>query len=310
MIETEIGNFKAHKVDDEDFRKSVIGLCNTLILKEHKIIFPGPMAVSIERANFETLRRNFYWVCEKSDGVRYILFVSMFQYGGKSHKMCFLINRSLEVFLVSMCFPIEVYRGTVMDGELVQKNDGSWSFLVFDCMCIGGEYIKDKCLSERLSHTREMLTYLDVGKSCLGVALKNFVPLQSFEEYVATMVPTGYQNDGFVFTPENTVLGPGRSDALFKLKPQSHHTVDFLVNNRGDACVWDNIKYKKITTLNLPPEMKKSMRSGGAIVECMWTGSKWVPVMIREDKNRPNNKLTLDKTLLNFMENIQLKELY
>ena len=306
-----VGDVEITLVEDKAASTSVVRLCNELANQETKHIFPGPMAVSIERANFGQLKQNFYWVCEKSDGSRYILFSTMMQWGGQLRKMCFMINRSLEVYIIKVCFPVEVYRGTVLDGELIQQFDGSWIFLVFDAMCIDGLRIADQCHSTRISRVKGMLEYYKPELSNLHIQVKHFVPFQSFKQYTTEMMPTNYKNDGFVLTPENAKLEPGRCSKLFKLKPSDQHTVDFLVNSQGHACVWDDTKYKKVTNLLLPQEIKDVLvQKKGAIVECVWDGKVWSPLKIRTDKVRPNNKYTLDKTMLNFSENIQLRELF
>ena len=90
-------------------------------------IFPGPQPISIERKHFELLKKNTYAVCEKTDGIRHVCMCFMF--GDK--KMCVLVNRALDVYLLPLNMPRKSYEyGTTVDGELVKNTvDGKWYFI-------------------------------------------------------------------------------------------------------------------------------------------------------------------------------------
>ena len=61
--------------------------------------FPGSQPVSFEKRHLEVLEREDYYVCEKSDGVRYLLYFAI----PPSGPVAFLVNSKL------MCVYREVY---------------------------------------------------------------------------------------------------------------------------------------------------------------------------------------------------------
>eukprot|EP00922_Rhytidocystis_sp_ex-Travisia-forbesii_P055142 GHVS01081665.1.p1 GENE.GHVS01081665.1~~GHVS01081665.1.p1 ORF type:complete len:538 (-),score=116.90 GHVS01081665.1:296-1909(-) len=78
--------------------------------------FPGSQPVSLSKANLMELSRQPYVACEKSDGIRYLLFAAS--------KSVFLVDRKQDVRVLKMHLPRrgllhEAHQVTLLDGELV-----------------------------------------------------------------------------------------------------------------------------------------------------------------------------------------------
>jgi hypothetical protein len=108
---------------------------NSVFKSRDKDVFPGSHPISIERRHFPILKNNQYAVCEKTDGVRYLL--ACFMDGDR--KMCYFVNRKLEATLVTFCIP----RNTLLDGELVEVK-GEKYFMIFDGLMVNGVDIQKK----------------------------------------------------------------------------------------------------------------------------------------------------------------------
>jgi hypothetical protein len=270
--------------------------------------FPGPQPVSIERKDFDTLRNHPYWVCYKSDGVRY-LFVCV-RVDNRNYSL--FVNRKMDMFLTKITTATTVFDGTVLDGELVYNRETKQhEYVVYDATIVGGQSVTQKPLSARLDAATSVVSH--ITRSDIPIKIKLFFPLRDFQDYVNDIVPDiTHGLDGYVFTPEDSPVMSGTHYHMFKWKEQLKNTVDFRVehrkNRRGYVLYLSKGKslYEVSDTLTHPP-----MKKVPCIVECRYAGPhKWTPVLVREDKSHPNNYLTYTKTLYNIQENIQLEEFY
>jgi ATP-dependent DNA ligase len=250
--------------------------------------FPGPQPRSIERRHFELLRSQPYVVCEKTDGVRYIL--------RRDDGPCELVNRAFEVTPVSLNLP----RQTVLDGELVTYRTGRKMFVVHDAMLIKGQDITQCSLTERLNQARQVIrSVILTPKSPFGLTVKNMIPLEKFNE-LPTEFP--YETDGLVFTPVNEPVRTGTHETMFKWKPHDRITIDFLVRGR-DLYIQERGQLYKETEMHVPHNFPDD-----TIVECGYGELGWTPVKARTDKTHPNNRRTYLRTLVNLRENIGYNE--
>lgn len=283
-------------------------------LKEDQIppFFPGPQPISIERRHFSILKKNKYVVCEKTDGVRYMCIITRYE----DKKVCLLVNRKLDMFLVSLNFLRTSYDGTILDGELVKnKNSGKWYYLVYDAVMINGEDIKSRNLDERISLAHTVVSGIKrLAKDPLTIKMKMFHKMSGVQHFCEKELENlEFNTDGLVFTPVNDTIKIGTHETLFKWKPRDQNTIDFqlvyrpkswglYIQERGNLVFQSEIKHEEA------PEwfVEKS------IVECKYdsTKFKWVPLAIRTDKTYPNNRRTFYRTMVNIAEDIQIKEFY
>jgi len=129
--------------------------------------FPGTMPVNLCRKDVATVQSGGYWLAEKTDGVRYLLFVL----GGINNNQAssYLMDRSMAIFTfpgadgLGQALPA----GTVLDGELVYNClTSSYVFLVFDCLFWGAEPMVGLPFSQRLKaiHAKVLPVY-EQGKA-------------------------------------------------------------------------------------------------------------------------------------------------
>ena len=255
--------------------------------------FPGPQPVSIERRHFPLLTQQPYLVCEKTDGVRYLL--------ASTEDGVFLVNRAFEVSKVQ---GVRIPKDTLLDGELVRTRTGKTLFLVFDAVCVRGEDLKSLSLDTRLEKAR------GVTKGIIKTSSA------SFEVRVKAMTPLGspipdlnyfeYETDGLVFTPVQEPIRTGTHETMFKWKPHDRITVDFELKLGMDLYVQDRgIPYKE-SCLHL--QNRRPDLADGTIVECGHGELGWFVEKVRTDKTYANNRRTYFRTCVNLREHIQLSE--
>lgn len=260
---------------------------------EHESWFPGPQPVSIERRHFSILKRNEYLVCHKMDGTRHLL-VS-FEIDGT--KKVALVNRAFHVTYVTYTLP----RDTVLDGELVRRNDGKDVFLVHDAVMVRGEDLKNLSLIERLDKARACVRSI-LTKTPFVTIVKTMVPLTE----IHTLKEEPYETDGLIMTPIHEPVRSGTHETMFKWKPRERITIDFSVQNGEELYIQE--RGRLIHGAYMTSREKKY--PDGTIVECDYSDLGWRVVKVREDKTYPNNRRTFFRTLVNLREDIQLKEFY
>jgi hypothetical protein len=286
----------------------LLNFLHTTWNSSNKNYFPGPQPVSIERKHFGILKRNDYVVCEKTDGIRHALLAVMYE----DKKMCVIVDRSQEMYLLPINLPRPMFQGTVMDGELVKTETG-WQFMVYDCLLVSNVHVGHLDLLKRIETVSGPVSgIMKMAKDPLKVKVKTFWPLSNFSEFMEQKFP--YETDGIVLTPVNEPVRIGTHETLFKWKPRDSNTIDFQMKWRHDRWgMYVQEKGQLIFESELWPEqcgefdIKEDM-----IVECQyihWEGPRWwKPVNIRTDKTHPNNRRTFYRTLVNISENIQLAE--
>ena len=284
-----------------------------------KDYFPGPQPVSIEYRHFPILKGGDYVVCEKTDGERHMMVALMYE--GK--KKCLFVNRSFNMFEVSLILKKNVYDGTILDGELYEN-----TLMIYDAVLVCGKSVWNSNLLDRLGYAKfgvvDPIIYMKMDKHRLH--MKEFHHMRDFKDFMDEYLPNVKQEvDGLVFTPIQEPIRLGTHETMFKWKPQMKNTVDFLMKREPSretpGCVpgipawrlYVQEKGKLVFESEIPHNRMedKSWFEDGAIVECMYMPWEepmwWKPIKRRYDKTYPNNRRTFYRTIVNIKENIQMK---
>ena len=151
---------------------------------------------------------------------------------------------------------------------------------------------------------------------------KTFYKLSDFVNFLDE-----YENhknkDGIIFMPNNLPVLNGTQFSMFKWKPSDKHTVDFLIREESDkdlsAHVYHQQKLTRFANIRYNTEYGKEFidkyhtlenKKTECILECLFVKSmqNFSPILVRTDKNYPNSLRTVERTLFNAEEDIQLSE--
>lgn len=278
--------------------------------------YPGPNPVSLDTSHFPRLSAEPYYVCEKTDGVRYLMVCcQMPSPPGITHRpyinVCALVDRSMTAYVLSVrALPRAVYQGTLLDGEVAwNKAEERWEYLVFDALCISGVPVLNGTLPDRMVGVHRMMeVYSPDDRDTLYIRPKDFIAGTRFSEFRDALpdLERKYDIDGLILTPALPAVVFGRHMGLFKMKFSSKHTVDFLVGPDGRGLsVFDSGHHTPVGSLypgtTAPP---------GSIAECSLAqpgSTLWTLVMLRTDKSTANDMYTYQKTMLNMRENLTME---
>lgn len=189
--------------------------------------FPGKQPRPLNRDDLLFLDN--YVVTEKSDGVRFTLLLSRLD----NRNAAILVNRKFSMYQLQVFAPEVYFKGTVLEGELVEEGEGVLKFLVFDVSSFCGrsvvkwdflkryEKINDMCASSTdwnknhvLYKSSNIMGNLQTlaendkvvcipEKSCeLFIYPKSFYIFKGFMgSLVRNSRSLGHLSDGFIFTP-------------------------------------------------------------------------------------------------------------
>ena len=211
--------------------------------------FPGAQPVSFSAEHLQELKTQDYYVCEKTDGLRYLMYLTR---DGPTDIHYLIDRRNDYWFVPNLHFPhhedkafARFHTDTLLDGELVEDRhpDGTSTikFLVFDCLVLDGQILMQRTLDKRLAYfqTNVLRPYKDMYKKepqrPQPFVLEDKVTEFSYglEKMFKEIIPKVKQlhgNDGLIFTCRNTPYKTGTDEHILKWKPPSENTVDFLLH--------------------------------------------------------------------------------
>ena len=216
--------------------------------------FPGAQPVSFARRHIQALKERDYWVCEKSDGVRVLLFMTVDDEGREAH---YFIDRKNDYYLVPYLgfhAPLapptpdaevdfaSFHHRSVLDGELLWDTyppDGRrvLKYLVFDCMTLEGEDMTQRTLDKRLAYFGEKIwapydkllkMFPDDCSFLFQMEKKNFQLSYGTEMMFKDIMPgLKHACDGLIFTCRETPYKYGTDENILKWKKPEENTIDF-----------------------------------------------------------------------------------
>jgi len=304
--------------------------------------FPGANPVSIDRSAFTTLRTTDLVVALKTDGVRYILFMTT--KNNSSEPISIMIDRTLNMYEIEVWANEEFYyKNSIFDGELVWSDDDQMQYIVFDVILLKGMRCVEMCYKERLQVINNSILYADsdtdndviveqrVAEEDKIIARNNDFNLQILPKICVQSTQIcelwnnrkkcSHRNDGLILTFNNYHIDTGTSKSVFKWKPS--HSIDikcyfstewrFYANaNASDEEVELStlFKLRVDNTLKLLDMLQPKQK---CVIECIINvvGDEIVLVPERErtDKKAANTVKTIKATVVNAEENISIKEL-
>ncbi|KAI9296908.1 hypothetical protein K502DRAFT_323578 [Neoconidiobolus thromboides FSU 785] len=232
-----------------DFEKELRGEVGSLFnIKPER--FPGAQPVSFTLEHLQELKETDYFVCEKSDGVRCLLFTRI---NPKTKRPeTFLIDRKNKYrYLHDIHIPLPNCENngpfqdkTIIDGELVYdiEKDGKrvLKYLAFDLLSFQGKVLIQRGLEKRQGYLRtnvvkpflKRATQLNVlDKLTIIIEAKVMELSYGMIKILKEQVPTlKHKSDGLIFTSVNAPYTLGTCSTMLKWKPPNENSVDFKLH--------------------------------------------------------------------------------
>jgi mRNA guanylyltransferase len=228
------------------------------LLHRKSLGFPGAQPVSFARHHIDELQHRDYFMCEKTDGIRCLLYLTHFiNESSEPIEMQFLIDRKNDYY----CIPLDAvhiptpppagrggdfdisnfHRGTLLDGELVRQNikgKDKLTYLMFDILALDGESVMTRPFDKRIAKIEQLVwrpyrkfaeRYAsDVNAQPFQLQLKKMEFPYAAEAMFRQIIPAlPHGNDGLIFTCVGTEYTSGTDQHILKWKPPQENTIDF-----------------------------------------------------------------------------------
>ncbi|PKY02947.1 mRNA capping enzyme alpha subunit [Aspergillus campestris IBT 28561] len=213
--------------------------------------FPGAQPVSFSSKHLMELQREDYYVCEKTDGIRCLMYFARGE-SPEAPEIHYLIDRKNDYrYVPGLHFPLpnddtfqSFHVDTLVDGELVNDTyeDGTQQlkFLVFDCLVLDGQSLMHRTLDKRLAYFKEKVLKPynalyerfpeEKAHRAFTVEDKSTQFSYGIEMMFREIIPKVkkiHGNDGLIFTCRSTPYRIGTDEHILKWKPPSENTIDF-----------------------------------------------------------------------------------
>ncbi|ETI19426.1 hypothetical protein G647_09260 [Cladophialophora carrionii CBS 160.54] len=229
----------------EEFQREVAQLLG----RGRNLSFPGAQPVSFSAEHIQELKTQDYYVCEKTDGLRYLMYLTR----EGEHDIHYLIDRKNDYWFVPyLHFPHHedktferFHTDTILDGELVEDRYPDRppviKFLVFDCLVLDKQVLMQRPLDKRLAYFKSHVLgpYKEMYRQqpdrprpfvLEDKATEFSYGLEKMFKEIIPKVKQLHGNDGLIFTCRNTPYKTGTDEHILKWKPPSENTVDFLLH--------------------------------------------------------------------------------
>lgn len=255
--------------------------------------FMGCMPLNISRRNMKTLQQNKYFVTEKSDGVRYLLFVlpaasvpsvAASAGVGVDGAVAVLMDRSPKLYLPVGAADIgsALGIGTVVDGEIVVNLHTKQSvFLIFDVLSLDGSPCSQLPFEQRLDSLQGPLSSRIASLTArqqqqpdqqpLRLVEKRFVPKSELRSLLGKM---GMKNGHRVYQDRENKWRCHKSDGLI-FQPN----LPYLFSTDINLIKW---KWPELTSIDLNAILVNepgnsavgllALGSDGSMVDCTMRG--------------------------------------
>ncbi|GAB7348786.1 hypothetical protein MBLNU459_g7509t1 [Dothideomycetes sp. NU459] len=221
------------------------------VLSRRSTNFPGAQPVSFARNHFAALQETDYYLCEKTDGIRCLLYLTFFVDGDGESEGHMLIDRKNDYYNIDtphFHFPLpegpdqSFHKETILDGELVldtmPNGEQRRTYLVFDCLALDGRPLLQRPLDKRMGYfVQNVLKPYEAilekypeekAEQPFTVAIKKMEKAYGIMMMVKDVLPNlPHGNDGLIFTCRTSAYVTGTDQNIIKWKPPHENTIDF-----------------------------------------------------------------------------------
>ena len=241
--------------------------------------FPGSQPVSFDKSSMRALLDRDFYVCEKSDGVRCLMYLTQ----EEGVETAYMWDRRDDFYQVQNHHfpkpgpdPSQFWTHTLLDGELVNDLEADGSivkrFLAFDCLVLDKKVLVQRSLDKRIAYmaTNIYEPYKKLFKEYPDelqhqpflFEMKSMQLGYAMEMLFRDVLPSlKHGNDGLIFTCRQTPYVFGTDDNIIKWKPPHENSIDFKLKLEIPR-VYDEDDDEYILDYDVKPVLTLWIRAG------------------------------------------------
>ena len=283
--------------------------------------FPGGHPISFTKSHLAL--KEPYLVCEKTDGVRYLLMMPAIPgLNGIVNAEAYLIDRKYNFWKITVHVPGEVLVGdNLYDTELIFDYGTEPRLLIFDTIFCRGTCFLYNNYYERLRAAWKALVYplrltRSRSENSMEIYLKDFFEPKDIDYLYNQIIPSlPHESDGLIFTKVEAPYSSGTNSNIIKWKPPHLNTIDFYIKSTSEENLFElytqNIKLDKFGEIQVrDEEQKKVIRSASNCVgECYLQNGEWKIYKLRTDKDTANNTVIAERILKSIQDNVSAEDI-
>lgn len=182
---------------DDEYKRHILAVLSekygAQVLKKHYVAYDE-----------EHIKRVPVLSCLRSNGNPYYMFLT--QYNDKN--ICIFVDKKIQTSyslprMVCTFFQIQssLFKGTVIDGEMVKDSDDNWVFLINDVLALGGSSVTSANFCDRLAMIHDALRtkFRSSSADVCKFQVKKYVTVDNLRDLVEQHFP--YTHRGIIFKP-------------------------------------------------------------------------------------------------------------
>ncbi|ELQ74567.1 mRNA capping enzyme, guanylyltransferase (alpha) subunit [Trachipleistophora hominis] len=217
-------------ISQNDAERLIKRIYSFVQVKSNSLCFPGWHAVTLLRRHIVDLVNRDYFACEKSDGMRALLYVICER--GRSY--FFFIDRKMCCYRILENEPVLLDGDYLLDGEVIITNEDKIEYSVFDTIIFQSNSVMQLNLLERLRLADKFIRHQLCHLFSFKVLIKKMYKAYGFAEAYESRFSLGHGNDGLIFTCVEEPYVFGTCNNLYKWKPPSLNTIDFQMRSENE----------------------------------------------------------------------------
>jgi len=161
-----------------------------------------------ESRSITTLNRNPHLVCLRSNGNPYFLHLVKYNFT----QYCIFVDKKIQqgyyyprMIISRFSFDDELFEGggTLMEGEMIKSNDGTWYFVISELLVYAGEHLTNTNLPKRINILSSALKdkHLPDSTDVCQFRIKRFFNYEEYDEIQKHISKLPYTTRGLLFKP-------------------------------------------------------------------------------------------------------------